>query len=78
MTSIAISAVPMGAEAALASFQLELERALADLLVLPDEAALDARLADPERSAAVHRDHDRPSAGSLHACARVAAVARRA
>ncbi len=43
MTSIPISVVPMGAEAALASFQLELERSLADLLVLPDEAAMDPR-----------------------------------
>lgn len=43
MTSIPISVVPMGAEAALASFQLELERALADLLVLPDEATMDPR-----------------------------------
>ncbi|MBM4777027.1 MAG: polyprenyl synthetase family protein [Archangiaceae bacterium] len=43
MTSIPISAVPMGAEAALASFQLELEHALADLLVMPDEAAMDPR-----------------------------------
>ncbi len=43
MTSIPISVVPMGAEAALASFQLELERSLADLLVLPDEATMDPR-----------------------------------
>lgn len=43
MTSIPISVVPMGAEAALASFQLELERALADLLVLPDESTMDPR-----------------------------------
>jgi geranylgeranyl diphosphate synthase type I len=33
----------MGAEAALASFQVELERVLAQVLVLPDEAAMDPR-----------------------------------
>jgi geranylgeranyl diphosphate synthase type I len=43
MTSIATSTIPMGAEATLASFQMELERVLADLLVLPDEAAMDPR-----------------------------------
>jgi geranylgeranyl diphosphate synthase, type I len=37
------SPVSLGAEAALASFQLELERSLADLLVLPDEGAMDPR-----------------------------------
>jgi geranylgeranyl diphosphate synthase type I len=43
MTTIATSTIPMGAEAALAAFQVELERVLADALVLPDEAAMDPR-----------------------------------
>jgi geranylgeranyl diphosphate synthase, type I len=37
------SPVSFAAEAALASFQMELERSLADLLVLQDEAAMDPR-----------------------------------
>lgn len=45
MTTIATSSVPMRAEAALASFQLELERSLAELLVLPDEVGMDPRWA---------------------------------
>jgi geranylgeranyl diphosphate synthase type I len=43
MTIIATSTGSLGAEAALAAFQLELERALGDLLVLPDEAQMDPR-----------------------------------
>ncbi|MDX2009851.1 MAG: polyprenyl synthetase family protein [Myxococcaceae bacterium] len=43
MTSIATSTIPMGAEAALAAFQVELERVLAQVLVLPDEATMDPR-----------------------------------
>lgn len=43
MTSIATSTVPMGAEAALAAFQGELDRTLTDLLVLPDEVGMDPR-----------------------------------
>lgn len=43
MTTIATSTVPMGAEASLAAFQTELERELAELLVLPDEASMDPR-----------------------------------
>lgn len=43
MTIIATAPVPFGAEAALAAFQFELERTLAELLVLPDEATMDPR-----------------------------------
>lgn len=44
MTSIATSTTgPLGAEAALAAFQQEFERALAERLVLADEAAIDPR-----------------------------------